>query len=164
MDVRKNETVEEVAKHIKDKWGYLDVLVNNAAGNFFCPTAELSANGWRAVLDIDLNGTFYCCRHAYPYLKAAPAGGRIISISTTRANSGWPGAAHAGAAERGAGRGDGARHGAVAADAGGGRVAGDVGRRRQKLGRRPPRLTRRRRAGARRARGRRAPGARSGRR
>ena len=42
MDVRNNETVEEVAKHIKDTWGYLDVLVNNAAGNFVTPAAAMS--------------------------------------------------------------------------------------------------------------------------
>ena len=101
LDVREDAMVKAVIDEVAETHGGLDILINNAAGNFFCPTAELSANGWRAVIDIDLNGTFYCCRHAYPYLKAAPAGGRIISISTTRANSGWPGAAHAGAAKAG---------------------------------------------------------------
>jgi NAD(P)-dependent dehydrogenase (short-subunit alcohol dehydrogenase family) len=101
LDVREDAQVKMVIDDIAEANGGLDILINNAAGNFICPTAELSPNGWRAVIDIDLNGTFYCCRHAYPHLKAAAHGGRIISISTTRANSGWPGAAHAGAAKAG---------------------------------------------------------------
>ena len=100
LDVREDAMVKAVIDEVAEAHGGLDILVNNAR-QFLCPTADLSANGWRAVIDIDLNGTFYCCRHAYPHLKAAPTGGRIISISTTRANSGWPGAAHAGAAKAG---------------------------------------------------------------
>lgn len=101
LDVREDGQVKMVIDEVAAAHGGLDILINNAAGNFICPTAELSPNGWRAVIDIDLNGTFYCCRHAYPYLQASQSGGRIISISTTRANTGWPGAAHAGAAKAG---------------------------------------------------------------
>ena len=69
MDVRNNETVEEVAKHIKDGWGYLDVLINNAAGNFVTPTAAMSENAWRAVIDIVLDGTFRVSKACYPLLR-----------------------------------------------------------------------------------------------
>ena len=100
-DVRQEATIQEAVKSLAEEFGGLDILVCNAAGNFICPTEELSPNGWRTVIDIDLNGTFHCCQAALPFLKDAADGGRIISISTTQANSGWPGAAHAGAAKAG---------------------------------------------------------------
>ena len=58
MDVRNNETVEEVANFIKSQWNGLDILINNAAGNFVAPIASMSENAWRAVVDIVLDGTF----------------------------------------------------------------------------------------------------------
>ncbi|PHK94380.1 short-chain dehydrogenase [Pseudoroseomonas rhizosphaerae] len=100
-DVRSYEQVHEAVTRTVERFGALDILVNNAAGNFFCPTADLSANGWKTVVDIDLNGTFHCCRAAYAALKASRGGGRIISIVTMNALSGWPGAAHAAAAKAG---------------------------------------------------------------
>jgi peroxisomal 2,4-dienoyl-CoA reductase len=100
-DVRDYEEVEAAVQATVERFGTLDVLVNNAAGNFVCPTAELSPNGWRTVIDIDLNGTFYGCRAAYPHLKESPHGGSIISIITMLGVTGWPGAAHAAAAKAG---------------------------------------------------------------
>jgi NAD(P)-dependent dehydrogenase (short-subunit alcohol dehydrogenase family) len=58
-DVRYDDDVAKMASSIHDSWGALDVLVNNAAGNFVCPAEKLSPNGWRAVIDIVLNGTFF---------------------------------------------------------------------------------------------------------
>lgn len=100
-DVRIYEEVDAAVQSTVDWFGSLDVLINNAAGNFVCPTAEMSPNGWKAVIDIDLNGTFYGCRAAYPHLKASRHGGSIISIITMLGVTGWPGAAHAGAAKAG---------------------------------------------------------------
>jgi 2,4-dienoyl-CoA reductase [(3E)-enoyl-CoA-producing], peroxisomal len=100
-DVRNYDEVSAAVEATVQQFGSLDILVNNAAGNFLCPTAELSPNGWKTVIDIDLNGTFYGCRAAYPYLKASKHGGSIISIITTLGVTGWPGAAHAGAAKAG---------------------------------------------------------------
>jgi peroxisomal 2,4-dienoyl-CoA reductase len=65
----------------------LDILVNNAAGNFYFPSHMLSDNQWKAVLEIDLYGTFHCCREAYAYMKKN--GGSILSISMTLHLSGW---------------------------------------------------------------------------
>ncbi len=100
-DVRDPDAVERAVAECVEWYGGLDILINNAAGNFPCPTAELSPNGWKTVIDIDLNGTFYCCRAAYPHLKASEHGGRVVSITTSLGRSGWPGAAHAGAAKAG---------------------------------------------------------------
>lgn len=99
-DVRDHEQVEAAVARCVERFGALDILINNAAGNFSCPTADLSPNGWKTVIDIDLNGTFYCCKAAYPHLRRAQDA-RIISITTTLARSGWPQAAHAGAAKAG---------------------------------------------------------------
>lgn len=100
-DVRNYEAIENVVKTAVDTYGHLDVMIANAAGNFVVPAAEMSPNAWKTVIDIDLNGTFYCARAAYPALKASEFGGRFIAISTTRALEGWPGCAHAGAAKAG---------------------------------------------------------------
>ncbi len=66
---------------------HIDILVNNAAGNFYFPSHMLSDNQWKAVLEIDLYGTFHCSREAYPYMKEH--GGSILSISMTLHNYGW---------------------------------------------------------------------------
>jgi 2,4-dienoyl-CoA reductase [(3E)-enoyl-CoA-producing], peroxisomal len=100
-DVRNYEELKTAVQRTVDQFGALDILVNNAAGNFVCPTAELSPNGWKTVIDIDLNGTFHGCHAAYPFLKASAFGGSIISIVTMLGVTGWPGAAHAGAAKAG---------------------------------------------------------------
>ena len=100
-DVRNFEDVERVVKSAVETFGALDIMIANAAGNFVVPAAEMSPNAWKTVIDIDLNGTFYCARAAYPALKDSRFGGRFIAISTTRALEGWPGCAHAGAAKAG---------------------------------------------------------------
>ena len=101
MDVRNNETVEEVAKHIKDTWGHLDVLVNNAAGNFVTPAAAMSENAWRAVIDIVLDGTFRVSKACYPLLRKSEEGSSIVNIIANYAWGAAPFVAHSGAAKAG---------------------------------------------------------------
>lgn len=100
-DVRSPEAVQAAVNTTVETFGGLDVMIANAAGNFVVPVSEMSANAWRTVVDIDLNGTFNCAKAAYPALKVSSHGGRFIAISTTRALEGWPGCAHAGAAKAG---------------------------------------------------------------
>ncbi|MBR0669623.1 SDR family oxidoreductase [Roseomonas soli] len=100
-DVRDYAATQGVIERTVAEFGRLDVLVNNAAGNFNCPFEEMTPNGWRAVVDIDLNGTFNFCHTAFKALKASPYGGRIINISLAQVSSGWPGAAHAASAKAG---------------------------------------------------------------
>ncbi|MBV6756705.1 SDR family oxidoreductase [Rhodococcus opacus] len=101
LDVRDYEQVAAtIAGIVKDQGG-LDILVNNAAGNFRCATEELSPNGWRTVVDIDLHGTFNCTRAAFDALSASPYTGRVVSIITSYGWSGWPGCAPAAAAKAG---------------------------------------------------------------
>lgn len=100
-DVRNYDEVKAAIAATVARFGSLDILVNSAAGNFVCPSSELSPNGFRTVIDIDLNGTFHGCHAAYPHLKASKHGGSIISIITMLGVTGWPGAVHAAAAKGG---------------------------------------------------------------
>ncbi len=99
-NVRDSESANATVRRVADELGRLDILVNNAAGNFYAPAATLSPNGWRAVVETDLYGTFYCSQAAYPIMKGH-GGGRIISVSMTLHYRGWPLMAHATAAKAG---------------------------------------------------------------
>lgn len=99
-NVRDQDTVRAAVETVVGQLGRIDVLVNNAAGNFYAPSAELSPNGWRAVIETDLYGTFFCSQAVHPVMKRQ-GGGRIISISMTLHYRGWPGMAHATAAKAG---------------------------------------------------------------
>ncbi len=98
-DVRDYDGVAAVVQKVLDLSATLDILVNNAAGNFLCDFESLSKNGWHSVIDIDLNGTFNFCKHALDGLKKSQWGGRIINLATTQAYFGWPQAAHAASAK-----------------------------------------------------------------
>jgi len=100
LDVRDNEQVKAVVDGVAATHGRLDLLVNNAAGNFYAPSATLSPNAWKAVVEIDLYGTFYCSQAVYP-IMAKQGGGRIVSTSMTLHYRGWPLMAHATAAKAG---------------------------------------------------------------
>lgn len=100
LDVRDPEQVKAAVDGIAQRLGRIDVLVNNAAGNFYAPSATLSPNAWKSVVEIDLYGTFYCSQAVYP-IMAAQGGGRIVSTSMTLHYRGWPMMAHATAAKAG---------------------------------------------------------------
>jgi peroxisomal 2,4-dienoyl-CoA reductase len=99
-NVREPDAVARMVERVTAEHGRLDILVNNAAGNFYAPSSSLSPNAWRAVVETDLYGSFYCAQAVYPVMKAQ-GGGRIISISMTLHYRGWPLMAHATAAKAG---------------------------------------------------------------
>jgi NAD(P)-dependent dehydrogenase (short-subunit alcohol dehydrogenase family) len=98
-DVRDAPALEKAVNDAAAANGGLDVLVNSAAGNFLAPAASLSANGFRAVIDIDLCGTFNASRAAFPHLSQR--GGSIVNITATQADVPTPLQCHAGAAKAG---------------------------------------------------------------
>ena len=79
LDVRDPERVKGAVEEVAGRHSRIDLLVNNAAGNFYAPSASLSPNAWRAVVETDLYGTFYCCQAVHPLMKAQ-GGWRIVSI------------------------------------------------------------------------------------
>ena len=101
LDVRKPEQVDEMVMRTVKHFGALDILVNNAAGNFICRAEDLSPNGWDAVIGIVLNGTFYCSRAVGQYMIARKHGGTIISILANYVWTGSPGTIHSAAAKAG---------------------------------------------------------------
>src|SRR3954468_16401131 len=100
VDVRDADRVKAIVEQVQRERGRIDILVNNAAGNFYAPSESMSANAWKSVIEIDLNGTFFCSQAVFPVMKAQ-GGGRIISISMTLHYRGWPLMAHATAAKAG---------------------------------------------------------------
>ena len=100
LDVRDAEKVKAAVDGVAQTHGRIDLLVNNAAGNFYAPSATLTPNAWKSVVEIDLFGTFFCSQAVYPVM-ASQGGGRIVSISMTLHYRGWPMMAHATAAKAG---------------------------------------------------------------
>lgn len=100
-DVRVPEQVEHMCEEAARQFGSLDVLVNNAAGNFICPAEKLSPNGWNAVVNIVLNGTFYCSRAAGLRMIESKRGGNILNIVAAYAWTGGPGTIHSACAKAG---------------------------------------------------------------
>lgn len=99
-DVRKADELTEAIDSVAAEFGRLDALVNNAAGNFVCPAEDLSPGGWRAVVDIVLNGSFYATRAAAQHMLAAGRGA-ILSVIASYAWHGHPGTVHSAAAKGG---------------------------------------------------------------
>jgi NAD(P)-dependent dehydrogenase (short-subunit alcohol dehydrogenase family) len=99
-DVREPNQVRAVVDAVLERHGQVDILVNNAAGNFVCPAERLSANAWRAVLGIVLDGTFYCSRD-FGKAMIARGSGQILNIVATYAWTGMPGVVHSASAKAG---------------------------------------------------------------
>ena len=83
FDVRDAEAVSGALAAFAAEAGPIDVLVSGAAGNFPAAAKDLSPNGFKAVVDIDLLGTFHVMRAAYPHMRRP--GGSIINISAPQA-------------------------------------------------------------------------------
>lgn len=100
LDVRDRDRVQAVVQGTHEQYGRIDLLVNNAAGNFYVPSETMSANAWRSVVEIDLYGTFFCSQAVAPVMREQ-GGGVIVNISMTLHYHGWPMMAHATAAKAG---------------------------------------------------------------
>jgi len=101
MDVRKPVDVQRMVEDTHNRFGNIHFLVNNAAGNFICPAEKLSINGWNSVIDIVLNGTFYCSHAVGNYWIDKGIKGSIINMVATYAWNAGPGVIHSASAKAG---------------------------------------------------------------
>ncbi|KAI9706858.1 MAG: hypothetical protein M1820_004637 [Bogoriella megaspora] len=116
VDVRKAEALEEAAKRCAQELGGIDYVIAGAAGNFLAPISQLSTNAFKAVMDIDVLGSYNTLKATVPYLvestqkhkhttpshSAAPSSyptGRIIFVSATIHYTGLPMQSHVTAAK-----------------------------------------------------------------
>jgi NAD(P)-dependent dehydrogenase (short-subunit alcohol dehydrogenase family) len=101
-DVRDPEQVEAAFAAAEEALGPVTTLVNNAAGNFVVKAEDLSPNGWRAVLGIVLDGTFFCSRElGRRHIARGGGPAQIVNIIATYAWTGGPGTVHSAAAKAG---------------------------------------------------------------
>lgn len=98
-DVRDVDAVEAALKACHEELGPIDVLVSGAAGNFVAPALGMSSKGFRAVVDIDLVGSFNVLRSAHTYLRKP--GAAVINISAPQASNPTKYQAHVCAAKAG---------------------------------------------------------------
>ncbi len=85
MDVRSDSAASEMITEAIKAFGRLDALINNAAGNFICPAEKLTPNGWKAVIEIVLNGTFFCGQAAAKHWIERQKKGVILNMAATYA-------------------------------------------------------------------------------
>jgi NAD(P)-dependent dehydrogenase (short-subunit alcohol dehydrogenase family) len=101
MDVRDPEKVQLMVDETVKTFGRIDHLINNAAGNFICPAEDLSIRGWNAVIDIVLNGTWYCSQAVGKHWINTQTKGSILNIVATYAWGAAAGVIHSACAKSG---------------------------------------------------------------
>ncbi len=90
-DVRDLEQMRALAKHARDAHGSLDIWVNNAGiGYIMKPLLDVTAEDWRAVIDVNLTGCFFGVKAAAEAMVEQGKGGRIVNIASQAAKSGFP--------------------------------------------------------------------------
>lgn len=88
LDVRDLSGVSSLVSNMAEKKELPDVIINNAAGNFICPTEKLTQNGWNSILDIVLKGTFAVTHEFGKSLIREKKPAVFLNISTTYAETG----------------------------------------------------------------------------
>jgi citronellol/citronellal dehydrogenase len=99
-DIREPASVEALVSSVLDKLGRIDILINNAGGQFPSPAAAITPKGWDAVVRNNLNGTFYMTREVATRAMLPQQQGAIVNVIANIAR-GFPGMAHTGAARAG---------------------------------------------------------------
>ncbi|MEL6191584.1 MAG: SDR family oxidoreductase [Bacteroidota bacterium] len=99
-DIRQTEQIQELAGKVKERFGKLDILINNAGGQFPALSEYINDKGWSAVINNNLNGTFFMTREMANAFFIPQKGGIIVNIIADILR-GFPGMAHTGAARAG---------------------------------------------------------------
>lgn len=100
-DIREPDSITAAFDAAESAFGLPGVLINNAAANFPVPAEDMSPNAWRTVVDITLNGTFFCAREFGRRHLIAGTPGSIVNVGASYAWTGGPGFAHSAAAKAG---------------------------------------------------------------
>ncbi|WP_226480210.1 SDR family NAD(P)-dependent oxidoreductase [Natrinema amylolyticum] len=87
-DVTDREAVEALVEATVEEFGALDVLVNNAGASFMADFDDISPNGWKTIMDINVNGTYHCTHAAAEHLK--DGGGSVINLASVAGQRGSP--------------------------------------------------------------------------
>jgi len=90
-DVTQPDAVDALFARVRDTWGRLDLLFNNAGASAGAPFEDLSYERWKAIVDVNLTGMFLCAQGAFRLMKAQrPQGGRIVNNGSISAMSPRP--------------------------------------------------------------------------
>lgn len=100
-NVRDPDAVEQLFVQVDERLGPPRLLVNNAGATFTVDAEKLTPNGFRAVVETDIFGTFYCCQSFGRRTIERGSGGAIVNITSTSPNTGNPGRIHGGAGKAG---------------------------------------------------------------
>ncbi|MBW2457334.1 MAG: SDR family oxidoreductase [Deltaproteobacteria bacterium] len=99
-DIREPDQISAFVSQVLERFGQIDVLINNAGGQFPSPAEGISPRGWEAVVRNNLNGTFFMTREVATRAMVPARRGRIVMVTAMVAR-GFPGMAHTGAARAG---------------------------------------------------------------
>ena len=91
LDVGDEQQVQRAVAQVRERFGALDVVVNNAAIDITVPIGELAGGDWERVLRTNLSGPFFVAKHAVAAMGAG--GGHIVNIASTASKRAWPNAA-----------------------------------------------------------------------
>jgi len=97
LDIREEEPVDAFFERLMERHGRLDVLVNNAGGQFLSPAEAISPKGFRTVIELNVTGTWLMSHAAATKAFMPGGGGKILSV-TLSPHNGMPGMVHSGAA------------------------------------------------------------------
>ena len=100
-NIRETNEVDALVQQAIERFGAIDFLVNNAGGQFPARPSDISDRGWRAVVDLNLNGTWNMCSRVGPHMLARGCGAVVNIVHVYSFDRGAPAFAHSGAARAG---------------------------------------------------------------
>lgn len=98
-DVRDRDAVEALVEATVEEFGGLDTMVNNAGASFMTGFDDISENGWKTIVDINLHGTYHCCQVAGQQMQEQDGGGAIVNFASVAGLEGSPYMSHYGSAK-----------------------------------------------------------------